>query len=59
MTPMIRNIARGLVTMAMVLMFISGLAQLAGCNVTRAFSTALPPQATALPVDCRQWQECA
>lgn len=59
MTPILRDIARGLVALALALMLISGVAGLAGCQATRAFSTAPPPQATAQLVDCRQWQECA
>jgi hypothetical protein len=60
MNPIIRSIARALMALVLVLMFISGLAQLSGCHVTRAFSDAEAASAPALqPVACRNWQDCA
>ena len=62
MNPILRDIARGLVGPALVLMFISGLAQLAGCNITRQWPSAKAP-ATAIttpqPIDCGTWVHCA
>jgi len=58
MNPIVRDIARGLVALVLVLMFISGLAQLAGCNATRA-TAAAAPAATSQPIDCGTWADCA
>lgn len=58
MNPIIRNIARGLVILAALLVGISMLAQLTGCHVTRAFNTAEAP-AKLQPVHCSNWDECA
>ena len=58
MNPILRDIARGLVGLALVLMFISGIAQLAGCNVTRA-TAAAAPATTPQPIDCGIWVDCA
>lgn len=58
MNPILRDIARGLVALALVLMFISGLAQLAACNATRATATASPTPALQ-PIDCGTWADCA
>lgn len=51
MNPIVRNIARGLVILAALLVTISMLAQLTGCHVTRAVRTADAP--TTLPADGR------
>ena len=53
MNPIARSIARFTVGLVLVLMFISGAAQLAGCHATRA--TATTPQ----PIDCGTWVDCA
>ena len=62
MSPIIRCMARGLVGLVLVLMFISGPAQLAGCNITRQWPSAKAP-ATAIttpqPIDCGTWVHCA
>ncbi|WP_287880469.1 hypothetical protein [Acidovorax sp.] len=57
MNPILRFIARGMVGLVLMLMLISGLAQLTGCNATRA--TAAAPAPTLQPVDCRTWDACA
>ena len=62
MSPIIRCMARGLVGLVLLLMFISGLAQLAGCQITRQWPSAQAPHpapATMQAASCRQWDECA
>lgn len=62
MNPIIRDIARGLVALVLVLMFISGLAGLSGCKATQATAAApatLPASTTPQPIDCGTWVDCA
>jgi len=62
MNPIIRSIARALMALVLVLMFISGLAQLSGCHITRQWPSAQAPQpepATMQAASCRAWDECA
>lgn len=61
MNPIIRDIARALVILVLLLMFISGVAQLAGCNVTRATAAApaASPSTAQQPIDCGTWVDCA
>jgi hypothetical protein len=58
MNPIIRDIARALVILVLLLMFVSTLAQLAGCHVTRQFPTAQAAPASQ-PIDCGTWVDCA
>ncbi len=62
MNPIIRSIARALMALVLVLMFISGLAQLSGCQITRQWpgaQAAQPAPATMQAASCRAWDECA
>ena len=58
MNPIARSIARFVVGLVLLLMFISGIAQLAGCHVTRQFPSAQAAP-TMQPASCSNWDECA
>ena len=58
MSILIRFLARFMIALALCLVIISVLAGLAGCHVTRAFSTA-EARAAMQQVDCSNWDECA
>ena len=62
MNPIARLIARFTVGLVLALMFISGLAQLAGCHITRQWPSAKAPATattTPQPIDCGTWVDCA
>ena len=58
MNPLLKYVLACLGLAAVILAAVVIVGSLAGCHVTRAFSTAEAP-AGAQPIDCGTWVDCA
>lgn len=57
MNPIVRDIARFMVALVVILVVINTLAGLAGCSASPQPTSVKPP--ALYPVDCRHWAGCA